>query len=359
MWVTLRLLLFRPGALTAEYFLGRRARYLAPLRLYLTSTLLFFFLISVLDPVGAIEKKLDGGAKGDSTATVSERMAVIDSALVSLSERVSLMDLASSAASEKFDSLLSEFRADSLSGVLGDSAEFAATRDVVEGARDEAETQRDKWQDALSDSGARERLEWQREILRSYSPDSTIRPRDLADAAVLVHPIPEGIANLLDLSLFGVDQSSSALTRLQRARTSSERTRAGAEFARSTIGQLPLVMFLLLPIFSLLLKIVYIRGDWYYSEHLIFALHSHAFSFLIFSVVAAVTGLSGGATWAEYTSNTLILGLPVYYILAQRRTYGQGWIKTLVKSILLLSVYGGFVLFFGVALALLLAATVG
>lgn len=37
-----RLLLTRPGRLTREYFAGRRVRYLSPLRLYLTFSLLFF-----------------------------------------------------------------------------------------------------------------------------------------------------------------------------------------------------------------------------------------------------------------------------------------------------------------------------
>lgn len=41
---TLRLLLFKPGQLTAEFLRGRRARYIPPLRLYLVCSLLFFAL---------------------------------------------------------------------------------------------------------------------------------------------------------------------------------------------------------------------------------------------------------------------------------------------------------------------------
>jgi hypothetical protein len=44
LWRTLRLLLFRPGALTCEFFAGRRASYLPPVRLYLVVSLLFFLL---------------------------------------------------------------------------------------------------------------------------------------------------------------------------------------------------------------------------------------------------------------------------------------------------------------------------
>lgn len=42
LWRTLGALLLRPGRLTVDYFAGRRARYIAPLRLYLTASLLLF-----------------------------------------------------------------------------------------------------------------------------------------------------------------------------------------------------------------------------------------------------------------------------------------------------------------------------
>jgi hypothetical protein len=41
---TLKLLLFKPGELTAEFLRGRRSRYITPLRLYLVCSLLFFAL---------------------------------------------------------------------------------------------------------------------------------------------------------------------------------------------------------------------------------------------------------------------------------------------------------------------------
>ncbi len=41
---TLKLLLFKPGELTAEFLRGRRARYIPPIRLYLVCSLVFFAL---------------------------------------------------------------------------------------------------------------------------------------------------------------------------------------------------------------------------------------------------------------------------------------------------------------------------
>jgi hypothetical protein len=42
LWKSLLLLLFRPGQLTLEYIKGRRVRYIQPLRIYLTFSLIFF-----------------------------------------------------------------------------------------------------------------------------------------------------------------------------------------------------------------------------------------------------------------------------------------------------------------------------
>jgi hypothetical protein len=44
---TLRLLLTKPGQLTREFLEGRRQRYISPLRLYLTCSLIFFALAAV------------------------------------------------------------------------------------------------------------------------------------------------------------------------------------------------------------------------------------------------------------------------------------------------------------------------
>lgn len=45
LWRTLALLLFRPGALSNEYIAGRRVRYVEPLRVYLTFSILFFAVL--------------------------------------------------------------------------------------------------------------------------------------------------------------------------------------------------------------------------------------------------------------------------------------------------------------------------
>jgi hypothetical protein len=61
LWSTLKALLRRPGFLTHEYFAGRRARYLPPLRLYLIMSVLFFVLNAFLSvsPGHRVDVKID------------------------------------------------------------------------------------------------------------------------------------------------------------------------------------------------------------------------------------------------------------------------------------------------------------
>jgi len=48
-WRTLSALLLRPGFLSLEYFNGRRARYVQPIRLYFISSVLFFVVLTLVD----------------------------------------------------------------------------------------------------------------------------------------------------------------------------------------------------------------------------------------------------------------------------------------------------------------------
>jgi hypothetical protein len=58
---TLRLLVTRPGLLTSEVLSGRRARYITPLRLYITCSLLYFFVAAVLPSEREVFVETEGG----------------------------------------------------------------------------------------------------------------------------------------------------------------------------------------------------------------------------------------------------------------------------------------------------------
>ena len=70
-WSTLVLLMRRPAFLTVEYWQGRRARYVAPLRLYLLVSF-FTFLVQGVLPSEAVDREGDGGSGAQVRVTSSQ-----------------------------------------------------------------------------------------------------------------------------------------------------------------------------------------------------------------------------------------------------------------------------------------------
>jgi Protein of unknown function (DUF3667) len=67
---TLRLLVTRPGQLTIDFLDGKRARYITPLRLYLSVSLVYFLLSAAAPPSLAPSEVAKVGKVGDANVTV-------------------------------------------------------------------------------------------------------------------------------------------------------------------------------------------------------------------------------------------------------------------------------------------------
>lgn len=226
---TLWLLVRHPGRLTTEFLAGRRARYLRPLRLYLTLSLVYFVTLNVdWSADGAVRVQI-GGSGVDS-------VALRDSIAVG--------------------------RADSLAG--------AATGGAPRRRGVEADT--------TTLGGRLERMFEQRVERFRQVP-------------------------------------------------AAERNRA---FSSAFFGQLPHMVFALVPLFALLLRVAYRRAPLFYAEHFVHALHLHAFAMLAMTVVHFTPG-----TWAMLP----FLALPAYVWVALRRVYGGSRVRTSVKLTLVLGTY--------------------
>lgn len=204
LFTTFRLLVTRPGELTREYLAGRRVRYISPLRVYLTCSLLFFFLAAVV-PTGEIEARRYGA---------------------SVTTRVGPVNIASS-----------------------DSA--AALVELDRMARDGGWLAR-RWG-------------------RHYG------------AALRNH----------------------------------------RELAADISASLPKTMFVLVPVFALLVMLAFRQARRRFPQHLAFALHTHAFLFLALTVMLLREFTSIVAVYA--TIRLACVGaVAAYFVLAMRRVYGVG-----------------------------------
>jgi len=101
----------------------------------------------------------------------------------------------------------------------------------------------------------------------------------------------------------------------------------------------PTGVFLMMPLFAFILKLLYVRRKRFYVEHFVFALHVHSFAFLMFSLMLVLR-----VEWLNWTMGAWFI-LALY--LAMKRVYGQGWFRTLVKFAILSWAYF-FILMVGV-----------
>lgn len=103
--------------------------------------------------------------------------------------------------------------------------------------------------------------------------------------------------------------------------------------------------FLLLPVFALILKLFYIRR--YYIRHLIFSIHLHSFMFVIFILIILLIMFfeSGIGSIILF----LLLTIPVYFIIALKKFYGQNIGKVVLKFLGISFLYN---IIFGVAVGL-------
>lgn len=105
----------------------------------------------------------------------------------------------------------------------------------------------------------------------------------------------------------------------------------------------PIGLFILLPMMALVLKILYPLSKRYYVEHLLFVVHYHAFIFLaittqvLFSRFGVLVGLPNAID--EIAGLSVSAYIVVYLYKALRRVYGQRRWVTLLKLALLFFAY--------------------
>jgi hypothetical protein len=108
--------------------------------------------------------------------------------------------------------------------------------------------------------------------------------------------------------------------------------------ARFLSDDLPRLMFVLLPVFALLLKTVY--RERLYFDHLIFSLHLHSAAYVVFALVLPLEEPAGEQIIPLLLQLTFFLYFLVYFVVALRRVYRSSWPAVALKSTAVLFVYG-------------------
>ena len=107
--------------------------------------------------------------------------------------------------------------------------------------------------------------------------------------------------------------------------------------ARFLSDDLPRLMFALLPMFALLMKLVY--RDRLYFDHLIFSLHLHSAAYLIFALQLPLENFAGHNAMLLIVQAALLGSLLAHFVLAVRRVFQSSWLSVLSKSAVVLFGY--------------------
>ena len=337
---TLKLLFFKPGTLSREFCRNRRARYMSPVRLYLFSSFLFFLVVSVKIPDSLVlggdnlevvvdgrseesEDSVSGGAGPLVLAAGSDSGPRLPTAAQLRVWRASL----GSGQSQKLDDLLNR-----------PDTDFSRTGLVIlamlVGPRDAASP--DPWDPADSDL-----LLIPADTGGAANPDRALDGFPAAPDPDSVSRRPGTMEDAERLNFFGRLVASTTVDFLHDP----------VVFVERAVGNMTIPMFFLLPFLALALAFCYIGKKRYFVEHLVFGMHVQAFSFLVFSAAL----LAPGGPFGMFIQTFLSLAPLFYYLIALRRFYRDGWIRTLVKGSFVWGLYG-FVLVLGLVGVLLLMA---
>lgn len=103
-------------------------------------------------------------------------------------------------------------------------------------------------------------------------------------------------------------------------------------------GSVPSALFVLVPLFAVLLKVFYLGSGRLYLEHLVVALYSHAFLCVALLGILLLSMLGGqmatvpaAGTLIGIVIALLVMWMPLYLLIMQRRVYGQSWLVTTLK----------------------------
>lgn len=268
--------LFIPGKLTSEFFQGKHKSFATPSRLFLASALLFFAMLSVV-----VQQKIkDEDITGDIFGMVEKNE----------SKEKQLVEL------EKIRSQLGGSMMDESIKVALDSAEIK----IKESSVDTNLVNISLW------SG---NYEFLASDITNLSADSMIQKYQI-----------KGFADKIFF------------------KQGYKLTKDPKSLIYKMIGNLTWMMLLVIPSMALIFKLLYIRRKKYYVEHLVFLFHIHAF-FLFIGVIFLILKQIEPGSLQEYQYVGLISIFYLYALIALKKVYGQGWMKTFLKSLFILLFY--------------------
>lgn len=281
-FTTVKDLLFKPGFLSKEYMSGKRVKYLHPVRMYVFTSAIFFLLFfGFFSGSESININSNSKINGEERLLVIEKLekefANDESKKDMLLRLQALKDTTQEISVADFPLLFKDFTAVNITG---------------EGKKYQSVTEYDSIQKTLPVS----------------EKDGWFRSRIIRKEISLNKK-------------FGADPSA-----------------VSKKLGNSFLHKLPYLLFVSLPLFALILRLVYIRRkQFYFADHGIFTIHLYVFTFILLLTVFFLNSLESltHLDVINYLIAALFIILIIYLYKAMRYFYGQGRLKTLLKLFLI------------------------
>lgn len=311
-------LLVRPGFLSREYCLGHEERYVKPFRLYLFTSIVFFFLAAIFWPqltslgsgggnVMVNGRAVTGAAGPDLRQTPEETRAQIEGALQQIDAQPG--DPAAKAFAK---SILQ----DQLGSMDRKADKIAATRAAASDAAAQAAS-------ALKAAGV---------------PTGHVHTHVIVPGAPAASIAAAAAAARGDNGFIQIDDDDLKDDHSRFAQALMNVKKNPDEFKKRLGQNLPKMMFVLMPLIALFLKLFYIGSKRYLTEHFVFTLHFHCMVFMVLLLVMLCSSLAHHFVWATALKSAGTLAwwyIGIYLFLALRFFYKQGWAMTTLKFFML------------------------
>ncbi len=320
-------LLFRPGFLTREYCLGHEERYVKPFRMYLFSSIIFFFLAAIFWPQ-LTDFDSGNNVRGRLPGTHQMTQEKKDQTRSDIQKALDQID------AQPGDEGAKRFAKSILHEQLAalDKAPPPATA-AVAAATPEAAGQGH---------------------LHVVVPPPTSHPLAAVAAVAAAEEAADrerdgekgaGKGRDDDFIQFGSQdekrKAESSDNRFVKAMMNVNDHRD--EFKKQLKQNLPKMMFILMPLIALFLKLFYVGSKRYLTEHFVFTLHFHSMVFVVMLLVMLVTAAAKHVAWLAPlgASAGTVAGwyVALYAFLALRFFYQQGWFMTGLKFFMLFISY--------------------
>jgi len=324
---TLYPLMFKPGFLTNEYISGRRVHYVPPLRLYLFISIIFFISLKFFaSSEGAGIVNINDS--NTNVTEISDYIKQLEQQKVSANaDAVLLIDKQL----DKFRTLkkdLTEQPSIMLKGMA--SKQIQLELDKIKNST-EFTTEKQKELD---------------EVIQGIDQFKKGLDIDFEDEGLTISNNEDGT---LTFDFLSEEQNKNLATFVKVLEKKAEKAfkEDATPLIQEAIEKLPQLMFILLPLFALLLKVMFIFSKRLYLEHLTVALHSHSFIFLSILVIQLLSHSQEHFTTPDSMSFSIIdliifillFWMPIYLFIMQKRVYQQGYIFTFIKYLFIANIY--------------------